>query len=210
MTFNINNFRNQGIINGGARPSLFQIELGQLPSTLDTIASKRFTFTCRGSQIPPAIIDSVEVPYFGRKVKFAGDRTFPDWSVTVINDEDYTVRDMFESWSSLMNGYVNNIKMAPFNTYKTTAKVTHFGKGKVIIKEYIIDGIFPTSIDPMDLDWDATNTIQTFGVTFAYDWWIPIMYNNGSTAPGPNQAITGNPGRTSAATGERDPGSIDN
>jgi hypothetical protein len=199
MAFNINNFRNRGIINGGARPSLFQIELGQLPPGLDTNASQRFTFTCRGSQIPPAIIDSVEVPYFGRKVKFAGDRTFPDWNVTVINDEDYTVRNMFESWSSLMNTYVSNLKVAPFTSYKTTAKVTHFGKSGYIIKEYTVDGIFPTSVDPMDLDWDATNTIQTFGVTFAYDYWVPYAYSTGTIAP--TQAAADNPGTVSGATG---------
>lgn len=201
MAFDINRFRNQGIIFGGARPSLFQIELGALPPGLDASASQRFTFTCRGSQIPPAIVDSVEVPYFGRKVKFAGDRTFPDWNVTVINDEDYTVRNMFEDWSNLINTYSDNLKVVPFNSYKTTAKVTHFGKAGAgyIIKEYTIDGIFPTSVDPMELDWDSTNTIQTFGVTFAYDFWVPYAYATGVVSA--NQPRTGVPGSVSGSTG---------
>lgn len=196
MAFDINNFRNKGIILGGARPSLFQIELGQLPPGVVN-ASQRFTFTCRGSQIPPAIVEQVEVPYFGRKVKFAGDRTFPDWNVTVINDEDYPVRNMFESWSNIMNTYVSNIRAVP--SYKTTAKVTHYGKAGNIIKEYTIDGIFPTSVDAMELDWDSTNSIQTFGVTFAYDWWVPYPYASGVISA--NQPVTGVPGTISAASG---------
>ena len=200
MTFNINDFRQLGIDKGGARPSLFRVTIAPPAGVLD--ASTKFSFTCRGSQIPPAIIDSVEVPYFGRKVKFAGDRTFPDWNVTVINDEDYDVRNMFEQWTNQLNEYVSNIKSAPLNSYKKTATVTLFSKSRYIIKEYLIDGIFPTSVDPMDLDWDATNTIQTFGVTFAYDYWTPVQYLNGSIAPGPTQATTGNPGGASLATGD--------
>ena len=203
MTFDINRFRNQGVTRGGARPSLFTVKLITVPAGIPN-ASEKFTFTCRASQIPPSIVDSVEVPYFGRKIKFAGDRTFPDWNVTVINDEGYQVRDMFEEWSALLNDYTANIKRAPFNTYKCDALITHYRKDGGLNKEYQLVGIFPTSVDAMDLDWDATNTIQTFGVTFAYDYWVPLsVQNNGIPIRTPANAR--NPGGTSIGSGPPDP-----
>ena len=175
MAFNINDFKSRGLTLGGARPSLFQVEIN--PSFLtNTGVIEKFSFTCRASEIPAATIADVSVPYFGRQIKLAGDRTFADWNVTVMNDEDYSVRNMFEDWSNQMNQFVGNTKLLPANTYKNSdAYVTHFGKDGVVISQYRFVGIFPTNISNMALDWDNTNAIQTFDVTFAYDYWVPIQ-----------------------------------
>lgn len=196
--FNINDFRNRGI-KAGARPSLFEVTLLDLPSQIAR-AGDSFRFTCRASQIPPAALESVDVPYFGRKIKLVGDRTYPDWNVTIINDENYQIRNMFESWSFLMNSPVENIKY--ITKYKSNARVTHFGKNGLPIKEYMFEGIFPTTIDAMPLDWDTTNTIQTFDVTFAYDYWIPAVYDEGGVVSS-DQPVTGNPGGVSGFSGSR-------
>ena len=172
--FNINQFKNFGLNRGGVRPSLFRVEIFPRivadPSTLT-----KFTFTARASEIPASTIDTINVPYFGRQVKLAGDRTFADWTVTIMNDEDYSVRHMLEDWSNQINQYAGNLKIAPMNSYKDSdAAVTQFSKDGHIIRQYKLIGIFPTTISAMGLDWDSTNTVQTFDATFAYDYWIPV------------------------------------
>jgi hypothetical protein len=177
MAFNINLFKQNGLTLGGARPSLFQVEMtlpGDLRGRFAGVLPK-FTFTCRASSIPASSVASFDVPYFGRKIKLAGDRTFADWNVTVMNDEDFEVRKMFEAWSSLLNHNEFNTKEIDNNNYKASdAIVKQFSKsgGDEPIASYVFNGLFPTEISAMDLDWDSTNTVQTFNVTFAYDYWI--------------------------------------
>lgn len=175
MAFNINDFKSRGLTKGGVRPSLFQVELNPNIGE-DSATMEKFVFTCRASEVPAATVDQIEVPYFGRKIKLAGDRTFDNWSVTVMNDEDYLVRNMFEDWSNQINQLAGNIKLLPANSYKATdAIVTQFSKDGSKIRAYQFVGIFPISVAAMGLDWDSTNTIQTFDVTFAYDYWLPIQ-----------------------------------
>jgi hypothetical protein len=173
--FNINQFKSLGLTKGGARPSLFRVEIkpniGEDPNALT-----KFTFTCRASEVPASTIESIPVPYFGRTIKLAGDRTFTDWSVTVMNDEDYIVRNMFEDWSNKINQFAGNKKLIPNNVYKSSdARVSQYSKDGTEIRAYTFVGIFPVQISNMNLDWDATNAIQTFDVTFAYDYWLPVQ-----------------------------------
>jgi len=172
MAFNVSTFRANGLQEGGARPTQFEVYV--FPP-FGSNASKNFQFLCRASQIPPAPLDSIPVPYFGRKIKIAGDRDFPDWTVTILNDESFDIRVMMESWSNRINMMVSNVmdpSMFPL-IYKSTAKVIQYGKTGDIIRAYDMIGIFPTNVDAIPLDWDQTNTIEQFDVTFAYDYWIP-------------------------------------
>jgi hypothetical protein len=174
MAFNINEFRKLGLSNGGVRPSLFEVvispNIGEDSATLT-----KFTFTCSASEIPAATIGSIDVGYFGRTIKLAGDRTYADWSVTVLNDEDFSVRNMFEAWSNQINQFVGNVKLSSGNNYKTgSAIVTQFGKSGDVLRAYEFVGIFPTNVANIGLDWDTTNRIQTFDVTFSYDYWVPL------------------------------------
>ena len=188
MAFNINEFVTGGLKFGGARPTLFNVVI-TFPSNIAGVsveAIERIQFLCRASSVPASSIASVPVPYFGRQVKVAGDRTFSDWSVTIMNDEDYVVRNAFEAWHNSINSIISNRRAdntsgesaVDGSGYKGTAYVQQYGKNGDIIKQYRFDNIFPVNVDEMGLDWDATNTIQTFGVTFAYDWWIPIAEVN--------------------------------
>ena len=190
MAFNINDFKSRGLTLGGARPSLFQVSINPNIGE-DPTAVEKFVFTCRASEVPAATIDPVNVPYFGRQIKLAGDRTFADWTVTVMNDEDYIVRNMFEDWSNKINQFVGNLKLLEANAYKNTdATVTQFSKDGSPIREYRFVGIFPTSVSNMALDWDNTNAIQTFDVTFSYDYWVPVAPPGGTGAT----IDTGEPG----------------
>jgi hypothetical protein len=175
MAFNINQFKSRGLTKGGARPSLFQVQINPNIGE-DPVAVEKFTFTCRASEVPASTVESIDVPYFGRKIKLAGDRSFADWSVTVMNDEDYIVRNMFEDWSNKINQLAGNRKLLSNNSYKfSDALVTQFSKDGSPIRAYNFVGIFPVQVSNMALDWDSTNAIQTFDVTFAYDYWIPVQ-----------------------------------
>lgn len=194
MAFNINEFRKLGLTNGGARPSLFEVVIYPgIVEVADTATLTKFTFTCSASEIPAATIGSIDVGYFGRQIKLAGDRTYADWSVTVLNDEDFSVRNMFEAWSNQINQFVGNVKISKGNSYKNgSAIVTQFGTSGQKLRSYEFVGIFPTNIANIGLDWDQQNRIQTFDVTFSYDYWVPQVIG------GTVSIDTGIPGGTKA------------
>jgi hypothetical protein len=176
--FNISTFKARGLTSGGARPSLFEVYL-TIPSFVAaaTGSDTKFRFTCRAASLPAATVGTVNVPYFGRTIKLAGDRTFADWTVTIMNDEDFIVRAMFEKWSNELNKLQANVRKAynSENDYKAILNVIQYSKDGIPIRSYDIIGAFPTSVDAITLDWDTTNQIEQFGVTFAYDYWLPTI-----------------------------------
>ena len=177
MAFNISSFKNNGLMYGGARASLFEFILSP-PLVLSVNASVPLRFTCRAASIPASTVGQIDVPYFGRKIKLSGDRTFADWSITVMNDEDYLVRKMFEEWLNVLNSHEGNKrkKEANFNSYKAPdSTVIHYGKDGEPINAYTFVGLFPTEVSAMELDWDTTNSIQTFSVNLAYDYWTSTV-----------------------------------
>lgn len=173
--FNISSFKANGLVYGGARPTLFDVDIA-MPQSLGfggVLASQRLKFTCSASSIPASTVGSVPVPYFGRTIKLAGDREFADWSVTILNDEDYVVRRALEAWSNALNTMESNLRRIPSLEYKKDGIVRAYSKNGGLISSYKFVGIFPTNVDAMDLSWDSTNSIQSFGVTFSYDYWVP-------------------------------------
>lgn len=170
MAFNVNEIRSQLTL-GGARQSLFQV---QFTNPANSVADIKVPFLCKASQIPASTLGLIEVPYFGRKVRLAGDRVFADWSVTVINDEDFLIRNALEEWSANINSHQGNLRefgAASPLLYKSTAEVTQYSKTGAILRVYKFNGIFPTEISPIEMSWESTDTIEEFNVTFQYDWW---------------------------------------
>jgi len=176
--FNISTFKSRGLTLGGARPALFEVFL-RIPTGVaaDQSSADKFRFTCSAAQLPAASVGSIDVGYFGRKIKIAGDRTFQDWSVTIMNDEDFLVRSMFEKWSNSLNRLESNVRDTAYsgneNSYKTDLSVIQYGKDGSLIRQYDIIGAFPTTVDAISLNWDSASQIETFGVTFSYDYWLP-------------------------------------
>ena len=177
MPFNINSFKQNGLIWGGARPSLFEVVVSAPPNIgIETTTSTvRMAFLCRAAELPEMNLSNIEIPYFGRKIKIAGERTFADWGVTVMNDEDFIVRSMFEAWSNAINRIIANVRDINLSAeqYKSDLQVIQYGKDGTILRGYTIVGAFPTTIGAIALDWDSANAVETFSVNFAYDYWIP-------------------------------------
>ena len=195
MTFNVESFKTNGLIYGGARPTLFEVQVN-LPTALSAVATfttYKLAFTCRAADLPPATLGVVEVPYFGRKIKVAGDRTYPNWTITVMNDEDFSARAAFEAWSNYINSFRGNLRnpaaageasaaQGGSNSYKSDMQVIQFAKTGEALRTYQIIEAWPVTVSPIPLDWNTTNTVETFTVDFAYDYWIPDLTNENNTA----------------------------
>ena len=169
MAFNVNEFAG-ALKQGGARPSLFQV---QITNPINGVADAQVPFLCKAAQIPESTISAIEMPYFGRTVKVAGTRTFAEWSPTIINDEDFAIRNAMEQWSNAINsmqGNISDVASSPA-LYKANATVTQYGKGGDILRVYDFIGIFPTSIAAIDLGWDQGDAVEEYTVTFQYDYW---------------------------------------
>jgi hypothetical protein len=176
MTFNINEILSEGLINGGARPSLFKITISDWPGS-SADSERRLSVLATASQIPPSIHGVVEVPYFGRKVKVLGDRVYANWNVVIMCDEDYGLRRDFETWHQSMNQHVENLMTGGVtprpNSYKRDALITQYSKDGSIIANYTIKGMFPLQVDAMRLGWADTDQIMQFEVEFTYDYFLP-------------------------------------
>lgn len=189
MPFNISAFKSNGLVYGGARPSLFNVFLS-VPTGIgiDNVSVDKFRFVCRTAELPESIVSSIDIPYFGRKIKVAGERQFGDWSVAILNDEDFSVRALFEAWSNALNRLVSNVRDPNVSTenYKVDLEVVQYGKDGSIIRSYMLIGAFPTQIGSIGLNWESANAVEEFGVTFAYDYWVPITETSDKKAGGVN------------------------
>ena len=173
MAFNVNEFRSQ-MVGDGARPNLFEVSMPFPNFANPGNAQQKLTFMCKTAQLPGSTVNTVPVQYFGRELKFAGNRTFQDWTISVINDEDFTVRNAFERWMNGMNSHNLNIRnpaAASPAGYTADASVTQYGKNGNTLKQYKFIGVFPTDLSPIDVDWGSNDTIEEFTVTLSYQWW---------------------------------------
>ena len=189
MSFNVSTFAAQGLPYGGARASLFEVFMTLPDGIGEAAAESQFRFVCKAAQVPTSTVGQIEVPYFGRKIKMAGNRTFENWTVTILNDEDYGVRNAFEKWSAYINSHENNLRDGTVlfenggGSYRTLATVRHYAKTGVFggaaalganavpTREYTFFNIFPINVSSIDLSWETTDAIEEFTVEFAYDYW---------------------------------------
>ena len=176
MAFSVNEFRSQ-MTGDGARPNLFEVSMPFPGFASPANAQTKLTFMCKTAQLPGSTVGVVPVNYFGRELKFVGNRTFADWTISVINDEDFIVRNAFERWMNGINSHNFNVRnplaLAPLG-YSVDSEVTQFGKQGNTLKKYRFVGVFPTDVTPIDVDWGSNDTIEEFSVTLSYQWWDAI------------------------------------
>jgi len=189
MPFNISSFKENGLVYGGARPSLFNVFMS-VPAGIgiDNVSVDKFRFVCKTAELPESNVGSIDIPYFGRRIKVAGERNFADWAVTVMNDEDFSVRAMFEAWSNAINRMVANVRDPNISTeqYKVDLEVIQYAKDGSTIRSYQLIGAFPTQIGAIGLNWESQNAIEEFGVNFSYDYWVPLIESSDKKAGGVN------------------------
>jgi len=119
-------------------------------------------------------VNSITVPYWGRELKFVGNRTFTDWTLTIINDEDFTIRNSMENWMNKLNSHASNVRDATAvnsKGYSVDASVTQYGKAGDALKTYNFVGLFPVDLTAIDLNWGSNDEIEEYSVTFAFQYW---------------------------------------
>ena len=176
MSFNISAFKSAGLVYGGSRPSLFNVSL-RVPDGIgiDTESQAKFMLVCNAAELPAATVQPIEVGYFGRKIKVAGDRTYADWNVNIMNDEDFSVRSLFEAWNNGLNRFVSNIRdrVLSQEQYKVDLDIVKFSKDGSITRSYKMVGAWPAEIGAIQQSWNDQNIIEEFEVKWCYDYWQP-------------------------------------
>lgn len=170
MSMNINEIRSQLPL-GGARPTLFQV---QFVNPASSAADIKVPFLCHSASLPSADMGLIQIPYFGRTIKLAGDRKFDGWNVEIYNDEDFAIRNALETWCSAINSVQGNVRgfgTSATSAYKSNAIVTQFSKTGVPLRKYMMNGIYPQAVAAIGLSWNQMDAIESFAVTFQYDWW---------------------------------------
>lgn len=183
MAFSVNDIRS-ALRFGGARPNQFEVNITFPGAVGGSYTPQNLKFFAEAASLPGTDIGNINVGYFGRFYKVAGDRIYPPWEIRILQDEDFNIRHTFETWINEINKTRGNTAGAvpyPVN-YKATAIATQYGKTGNVIREYRFDGLFPTQISPIQLDWATQNQIERFSVRLEYDYHTP------SRGPG---AITG-------------------
>ena len=187
-TFNqrsITNFRDR-LVGGGARSNMFEVNI-ELPTKViglnDYAADIRFMV--KAAEIPAANIGNIPVPFRGRILPVAGDRTFDPWTVTVINDQKFNIRDAMEQWSNKINDLRFDVGDTNPADYQTKAEVyqlsrqggssggsSNSGSDQItVLRQYNFEGIYPNAVSSIPLDYGATDQIEEFQVTFNYLFW---------------------------------------
>ena len=173
------------LIGGGARPNLFEVELTTLPAGIDWDANS-FRYMCKAAQLPAQNVANIDVPFRGRIFKVAGDRTIDTWTVTVINDEGFVLRNAFEEWAELIAKLDTNLGATDPSAYMTNAKVFQLGRGSstsskssegtsnAVLKEYEFVDIWPSNVAAIDLSYDSSDTIEDFTVEFQVQSFRPV------------------------------------
>ena len=167
---NIADFKAQ-MIGGGARPNQFRVEL-TFPTyvTLGVIAGQRAQFLCRAASLPASTIETISIPYRGRPVNFAGERSFQPWTVSIYNDTTFNIRNALEQWQSGIQQYNTTNGRTNPTDYQVDLSVHQLDRNGATIKSYKFTDAFPTNIGAITLDYEQQNAIEQFDVEFVYNF----------------------------------------
>ena len=159
---------------GGARPNLFEVEL-TFPSGVDVQDENEILensrFLVKAAALPSSTIAPIDVPFRGRILKIAGDRTFETWTITVMNDVSFGIRSAFEKWMNFINKLDNGTGETDPALYQVDAKVNQLNRDGGVLRKYTFKDVFPTNISTIDLSYETTDTIQDFTVEMQVHYW---------------------------------------
>ena len=154
---------------GGARANLFKATINFPGYAAGNV--ELTSFMCRAAQLPASTLNAIEVPFRGRQLKIAGDRTFETWTTTIINDTDFGTRNALERWMNGINSHTTNIGFTNPQTYQADLLVDQLDKDESILKRYVFRGCFPTNISSIELSYDTQDAIEEFTCEFQVQYW---------------------------------------
>ena len=193
---NINTFKSK-LKGGGARANQFEVHMNFPSFAGGASEAEEMTFLCTSTTTPASTVSEVPVAFRGRTLYLAGDRTFETWSTTVINDTDFKIYRAVERWLNGINDLETNesarINPVGLDSYMVDAEITHLDRNSHPLKRWKFNGLFPTALPGIALDYGTNDAIETFDVTWRYQWFTTD--SGGLVDPG-----------DSVATGEGPPG----
>ena len=169
----ISNFKSK-LTGGGARANLFEVVL-TFPDAAqpDQEVLEKARFLVKGANMPASNVSPIEVPFRGRTLKIAGDRSFESWTVTVINDADFAIRSAFERWMNTINRVSDNTGLTNPADYQADAYVYQLDRDGSTLRSYRFYDTFPTQVGPIELSYDAQG-IQEFTVELQVQYWEAV------------------------------------
>ena len=190
----IDSFKSR-LVSGGARPNLFEVEM-DFPSGVgifdEEIDNTRHRMMIKGAQLPASNIAEVIVPFRGRQLKVAGDRRFDPWTITVINDGDFKLREAFERWANYIIKVSDGSGTINPTDYFADWRVNQLGRASTdldtrgensgatlpVLRRYNMKGCWPSAVSGIELSYDTADTIEEFQVTLQVQWWEAYDANN--------------------------------
>lgn len=154
---------------GGARPNLFKATVnfpGYAGGDVELTS-----FLCKTAQLPASVMNVFEVPFRGRQLKMAGDRTFEPWTVTIINDTDFSIRNAMERWMNGINAHQANTGLSNPIDYQADLIIEQLDRDGETLKTYNFRGCFPTNVSAIDVSYETVDAIEEFTVEFQVQYW---------------------------------------
>lgn len=177
---NISDFKAQ-LTGGGARANQFRVQI-TFPSfvNLGIVAGLQTQFLCKSAQLPASTVENFGVQYRGRAVNFAGERSFAPWTIQVYNDTNFNIRNAMEQWSNGIQNLSATTGLTNPRDYQVDLAVHQLDRNGATVKTYNFIDAYPTEVGTIELDYDTVNAIETFPITFQYNYWT----SNTSTGGG--------------------------
>lgn len=157
------------LVGGGARPNLFKATVN-FPGFAGGDVELT-SFLVKAASLPASTINTVTVPFRGRQLQIAGDRTFEPWTITIINDTDFKIRNAFEKWMNGINQHAANTGLTNPVDYQADMSVAQLDKAGNEVKVYNFRGTFPTNLSAIELSYDSTDAIEEFTVELQVQYW---------------------------------------
>ena len=157
---------------GGARPNLFEVEIAFPEETaIENDVKDKSRFLIKAAALPASNITPIDVNFRGRILKIAGDRTFDTWTITVLNDVDFSIRSAFEKWMNLINKMSDATGEQDPAVYQPDAYVHQLDRDGSTLRTYKFHDVFPTNISQIDLSYETVDAIEEFTVEMQVQWW---------------------------------------
>ena len=166
---NINEFKSR-LQGGGARANQFRVTMNFPAYAEQGGETSDLSYLCTATALPGQTLGTVSVPFRGRVLNLAGDRTFSPWSVTVLNDTNFKIYRAFERWMNGMNTMTDNEGLTNPINYQTDVFVDQLARNGAVLKRYTLRGSFPTSLADIELSASDNDSVETFTCALTYQY----------------------------------------
>ena len=165
---NIDDFK-ANLIGGGARANQFRVTITPPTGIATGLDVRRTSFLVKSSSLPALTLTEIAIPFRGRNIYIAGDRTAPEtWSTIFLNDTDFMIRDAMERWSNGINDLADNTGVVAPSDYQTDLIVEQLDRDDTVLKSYVFKSAWPTTVATIALDTAEATAIEEFEVTWRY------------------------------------------